>query len=87
MDPKTSVKPGNDQFLDQMRQHVTRHADLAPHAGRRRRVHAETEGNPFFLAEVVRLMSEEGAFAPGAPARTGTIMTRLLLSLEIVAGS
>src|SRR5687768_11419979 len=31
-----------------------------------RRVHAETEGNPFFLSEVVRLMAEEGAFSPGA---------------------
>ena len=29
-------------------------------------MHAETEGNPFFLSEVVRLMAEEGAFSRGA---------------------
>ncbi|MCH7512041.1 MAG: AAA family ATPase, partial [Chloroflexi bacterium] len=30
------------------------------------RIHRETEGNPFFLSEVVALMTQEGAFAAGA---------------------
>ena len=37
-----------------------------------RAVHAQTEGNPFFVGEVVRLLDEEGALtsaAPGTPER------------------
>ena len=45
-------------------------ARVEPPAELVRRVHAETEGNPFFLTEVVRLMAEEGAFATGASARS-----------------
>src|SRR5688572_10359489 len=41
-------------------------AQADPPADLVRRVHAETEGNPFFLSEVVRLMAEEGAFSMGA---------------------
>jgi len=37
--------------------HVTPSPDLV------RRIHQETEGNPFFLSEVVRLMAEEGSLA------------------------
>ena len=33
---------------------------IAPAAGLVARIHEETEGNPFFLAEVVNLMTEEG---------------------------
>src|SRR5688572_1576329 len=41
-------------------------AQSEPTAELVRRVHAETEGNPFFLSEVVRLMAEEGAFSEGS---------------------
>ena len=35
-----------------------------------RAVHDHTEGNPFFVGEVVRLLTEEGALMPGAPGPT-----------------
>ncbi len=40
--------------------HVTPSADLV------RRIHQETEGNPFFLSEVVSLMAEEGSLSKGS---------------------
>ncbi|MEX2229548.1 MAG: AAA family ATPase, partial [Dehalococcoidia bacterium] len=36
-------------------------ANVQPSAELAHRIHVETEGNPFFLSEVVRLMAEEGA--------------------------
>jgi predicted ATPase len=41
-------------------------ANVQPSPELVRRVHIETEGNPFFLSEVVNLMAEEGAFASNA---------------------
>ena len=38
-------------------------AGMEPSTDLVRRIHVETEGNPFFLSEIVKLMAEEGAFS------------------------
>jgi len=45
------------------RAYIEASASVQPSADLVRRVHQETEGNPFFLSEVVRLMAEEGSLA------------------------
>jgi len=45
------------------RAYIEASAHVAPSADLVRRIHQETEGNPFFLSEVVRLMAEEGSLA------------------------
>ncbi len=40
---------------------------LRARSGARPAAHAQTEGNPFFVGEVVRLLDEEGALTPEAP--------------------
>ena len=43
--------------------YVARTAGIEPNRALVRRIFEETEGNPFFLAEVVRLMTEEGTIS------------------------
>ncbi|MEZ4552301.1 MAG: protein kinase [Dehalococcoidia bacterium] len=45
---------------DEVASYMRAVARIEPSSGVVERVHAETEGNPFFLAEVVNLMAEEG---------------------------
>ena len=48
--------------------YVRQVANVEPAAALVRRIHLETEGNPFFLSEVVNLMAEDGAFDSGSVA-------------------
>ena len=43
--------------------YIRRTADVTPAPALVQRIHDETEGNPFFLAEVVNLMAEEGTLS------------------------
>ena len=43
--------------------YIARTADVTPAPALVQRIHEETEGNPFFLAEVVNLMAEEGTLS------------------------
>ena len=45
------------------RAYIEASANVQPSADLVRRIHQETEGNPFFLSEVVSLMAEEGSLA------------------------
>src|SRR3546814_653078 len=48
---------------EETRGYIEASAHVQPSTDLARRIHQETEGNPFFLSEVVSLMAEEGSLA------------------------
>ncbi len=52
--------------LDEVGRYVRQLAPGTPRA-LARAVHRQTEGNPFFVAEIVRLLAQEGALSPAGP--------------------
>ena len=62
---------------DAVRAFVEATCSFAPDPALVRAVHTQTEGNPFFVREVVRLLMEEGVLAPGLEPSSERWSTRI----------
>jgi class 3 adenylate cyclase/tetratricopeptide (TPR) repeat protein len=59
---------------------------VAPPPGLVTTLYAQTEGNPLFVAEIVRLLVEEGHLAPGVPVNGGGLRLRIPDGVREVIG-
>ena len=72
--------------LDDVRRFIERAAGIDPPAALVETVYSNTEGNPLFITEVIRLIVQEKAFEPGAPPGTESWTFRIPEGVRDVIG-
>jgi class 3 adenylate cyclase/tetratricopeptide (TPR) repeat protein len=71
---------------DETSDFVATRSGVAPPSDLVAALHAQTEGNPLFVTEVVRFLAEEGHFEPGAPITRGSWQARIPERVREVIG-